>query len=190
MRIGLGYSRYAERYSQEGDTAAGLSLYSSLNPDHYTELSLGVNPLNDILMDSDLYPSETVIHRFDLSADYRWTPIEDFLLLMNFAVSGFYDTKTYRAFNLDTRTVWEETYTAGELNWIIESLIGVAFPFGEKFTCTLNLKNLSTVGDLSFTDETHPYDINLERSSENGSTYLFSDNGLNMTLNVGFVASW
>ena len=110
FRIGVGYSRYAEKYTQNGDSAAGTNLYSSLNPDHYTELSLGVDPINDRIINSELYQSATEVHSVNLNARYQWIPINKFTLYFDFGISGYYDTKTYRAFNIDTHTVWEEKF--------------------------------------------------------------------------------
>ncbi|MBI9108049.1 MAG: hypothetical protein JEZ04_14975 [Spirochaetales bacterium] len=190
LRIGLGYSRWAERYSQDGDTVAGLMLFSSQNTGNYTELSLGTEPINNALVDASLYPSEREIHQIGLNAGWRWIPERVVTIFFDFGVSAFHDTNTYRAFNLDTLTVWEEKVVAAEISWLITSAAGVSFPLGEEFICTLDLQNIGTIGDASLTDETHMYDQTLDRISTNGIGFLQDNNALNVKLDITFEVSW
>jgi len=190
FRIGVGYSRYMEKYSQNGDTVAGLMLYSSQNTGHYTELSLGTEPINNALVDAALYPSEHEIHEIMLNAGWRWIPEEVVTIFFDFGISAFSDTKTYRAFNLDTRTAWEEKDIAANLSWLITPAAGVSFPLDEDLICTVDIQNVSTIGDISLTDESHLYDISLDRVSTNGTSYLLDNNAMNLKLDLTFEWSW
>ncbi|MBN2658862.1 MAG: hypothetical protein JXR86_17540 [Spirochaetales bacterium] len=190
FRLGFSYSRYGEVYSQNGDSAAGQNLFNSLNPGHYTELSLGTDPANNSIIAYELYPSETVIHSFSLAARSRWTPLKDMAVYFDFSISALYQLLSYRAFNLDTLSVWEETESSTDLDWEINSLVGLAFPVGEKFLMTVDLKNLTTIGETSFTSETHMKDIDLNRYSEDGTGYLLEENAFNFSVNLGFMAQW
>jgi hypothetical protein len=190
LRVGLGYSRYAERYSQNGDTVAGLMLFSSQNTGNYTELNLGTDPINNVLSDAALYPAEWEIHEVMLNAGWRWVPEKVVTIFFDIGVSVFHDTKTYRAFNLDTLTVWEEKEIAAEISWLVTSAAGIAFPLGEDLKCTLDLQNTGSFGDVSLTDETHLYDQTLDRISTNGTGYLLDNNAVNVKLDVTFEWGW
>ncbi len=125
-----------------------------------------------------------------LTGGYRWFLLKRVSLYVNVDVTASMAKKTYDAFNTDTRTVWEESYTSSELNWDISPLAGIAFPIGKKIMCTLDLHRLNTTGDLSSTDETAPYDITLGRASNNGTTDLTFNNGYIFQINLGFIISW
>ncbi|GEM_PF-3482195 len=190
FRFGIGYSRVNEIYSQDGDSAEGNSLYSSLNTNNYTELSLGDNPENDSIVNNDVYPSNTLTQKLLLIAGYQWSLLKQVSLYINMDITGSIVTKTYDAFNLDTRTVWEESHTSSTLIWDMDPLIGIAFPIGKKVMCIINMHRLNTKGDISISDETAPYDIILGRASSNSNSDLFSDSGYSFEINLGFIITW
>lgn len=190
LRFGIGYSRANENYSQDGDSVAGLSLYSSLNTNNYTELALGDNPENDSIINNDVYPSNTLTQKLLLTGGYQWFLLKQVFLYVNVDVTASMTAKTYDAFNLDTRTVWEESYTSSNLNWDIDPLIGLAFPIGKKIMCTMDLHRLNTTGDILLTHETAPGDIDLSRPSTNGATDLISNSKYNFEINLGFIIEW
>lgn len=186
FRIGGGYARYAESLSQKGDTAAGLMVFSSQNTGNYTELNLGLEPANDVLSDSGLYPAEQVIHSAMVDANWRWTPENKVTLFLDIGVSAWYDTRSYRVFNLDTRTVWEEKVVSSDIDLLLGSSAGISFPMGEKITCKVDLQNIGTLGDFSFVDDTHMYDTEIQRYSANGEKYLFNETNMDFKLNLSF----
>ena len=190
LRLGIGYSRENENYFQDGDSAAGNSLYSSLNTNNYTELSLGENPENESLINNDVYPSNTLTQKLLVTGGYQWFLLKQVSLYVNLNVTGSMAKKKYDAFNLDTRTVWEETATSSGIIWSLDPLIGIAFPIGKKILCTMDLHRLKTTGDISLTDETAPAKIDPTRASTNGATDLVSSSGYNFEINLGFIISW
>ncbi len=188
FRIGGGYSRYAETFSQTGDTAAGIMLFSDQNDGNYTEMNLGLDPANNVLSNAGIYPALQEIHTFLIDACWRWTPEKKVTLFLDLGASAYLDTKTYRAYNLDTKTIWEEKNTAAEADWMLSSAAGISFPVGEKITCMVDLNNIGFVGDFSFADETRMYDTEILRYSDNGDGYLLTENGADLDLSIRF--SW
>ncbi len=187
FRIGLGYSLFAERYSQNADTAAGVSAYNSLNTNHYTELSLGTDPADDSLSaDNDLYPSETYIHSADLLARYTVNPGKDFRFFFDASVSALYSVEVYRAYNTDTRSVWEEKNASGDLTWEIGTKAGVILPMGEKLNFVIDMQNFSTIGNAVITGETRPWDIDLGRETDDSGD-LSDSSGIDFQVNAAFV---
>ena len=191
LRIGAGYSRFAETHTQDGDTAAGLSLFSSLNPGNYTEMNLGVAPVNNVLSsDGDVDPYRDIVQSVSLFGRYEFAPAQRTVLYLDFGVSGVHAAEIFRAYNLDTRTVWEERNITADLDFVFESVAGVAFPLGDKVTCTVDLKNFGITGDASLLDETHMYDIELESLSTSGDMDYSDEFHFNAELSLGFTAAW
>ncbi len=190
LRIGVRYFRDMEKYTQNGDTAAGTDLYSTINPNHYIELNLGTNPANDSIVNSNIYPSSIEVQQIKLESRYKWVPDKKLKVYFDFNVLAVYNTKNYRAFNLDTRTVWEEQAVSKGLNIKMDSLLGIAFPLGKKLVCTLDLQNFHTLGDAYISTETNTFDVDKDRPSENGENYLLSDKDMNFNLNLGFMVTW
>ena len=188
MRLGLSYSREAEQYSQEGDKSTDLSQFSSLNPGNYTELELGTEPVNNVLSANvDLYPDQTIVHSAGLVGRYEFQPENKTVLFLDFGVTGYYQKLIYRAYNLDTRTVWEESDVSAELGWLFESVAGVSFPLGENFSCMLDLKNIGLAGDLSVLDETLMYDIEELYASPDGSVNNSDEFSVGFSLDLAFI---
>ena len=168
FRIGGGYSLHNERFTQEGDTDAGTMLFSSRNEGNYPELNLGLEPENNSLADSEIYPDSQLIHKIVVDACWRWTPEKKVTLFIDLGARAYLDSRIYRAFNLDTLTVWEEESRSLNIDWIFGTAAGISFPLGEKLSCMVNLSNLGASGDFSFADESHMYDSDIQRVSENG----------------------
>ncbi|HAK45567.1 MAG TPA: hypothetical protein DCO79_06565, partial [Spirochaeta sp.] len=172
LRIGAGYSHYEESLHREGDTDAGTMRFSSQNDGNYEELELGLNPENNSLVDSGIGPAEQLIHGVFVDACWRWTPEKKVTLLLDIGAAAYYDITTYRAFNLDTLTTWEETAAAANISCMLGSVAGISFPLGEKIKCMVDLNNIGFIGDFGFADETHMYDTDTLRYSDNGEGYL------------------
>ena len=48
LKIGVGYRRIDQELSEDGVDSAGNNIYSTINPNHYPEYSLGAAPRNDL----------------------------------------------------------------------------------------------------------------------------------------------
>ena len=189
FRIGAGYSRYNQRYTQDGYTPAGLRVYNRLNENNYTELSLGLDPINDGLVSGSLYPSDILVNSLSACGAMDWTPLYKIRFYTNLDISASKYVETYNIFNIDTRTVWTELIESSSIRWQINTLIGMAFPLGEKAIFTFDCGSLNTAGDLLFEKETSPYDTEIGRYSENGESDLESSNEMAIQVNLGVIIS-
>ena len=192
LRLGLGYSRFIDTYSQDGDTRVGLHMYNALNTNNYTELNLGINPENNSIKAAGVEPSRTTLQELFLQTGLEWVPLDQtkVKLFWALALTGQLRAQLYYAYNLDTRSVWQEQDTGGGLALNIDMLAGITFPVTKDMVLALDYRGSNIIGDFIFNGETAPFDAGLQRLTENGDTDLAEKGGLNFSLTAGLVLSY
>lgn len=172
MKLGLSYSRRDRTVLQDGTAIAGNSLYSSLNPDHYTELALGMDPGNESIVSLLDRPSSAIDQTVALSIGWQYLPAGAVGIFFATKISGTWNDAVYRAFNLDTRSVWEETRSSQTLQWHIEPVAGVLLRLSGTLSCAINLSAFRSTGSVSGSTETMPFNVDLQTTSTNGTRDL------------------
>lgn len=190
FRIGAGYYHYSESLHQEGDNDAGLLLFSTSNTGNYEELELGLEPENNSLVEAGIDPAEQVVHGAYIDACWRWTPEKKVTLFLDLGVAAYYDVSTYKAYNLNTLSVWEETVSSANIDLLLSSVAGVSIPISDKMALMVDVSGLGFIGDFSFADETHMYDTDLLSYSSDGTVDLVDDFSINTELDICFKWSW
>lgn len=159
LKAGLGYAQDEVRFRQEGcDSSGQVSLFSSLNPDNYTELELGTDPINEsiVISDGTVAPASEVTRSLFATSGWTYKPAKGVGLFLQARVAGTLHEKVYKAYNLDTRSVWTETVVSSSIDWSIAPSAGFYLPLGPKGTFVLNLSGADNRGSVSQRSETAP----------------------------------
>jgi hypothetical protein len=170
VKFGIGYTREDRRFRQEGIGPAGANIYSRLNANNYTELSLGLEPLNNSIVSQIETPTEVLTQLLTFRFGYEQHPVRGPATYFLINVTGMNEKKSFHAYNLDTRSVWyEEERTIG-LSWELQPVAGIAIKIGKKENViwSINVQGTGTVGDPSKVSESAPYDTFLNRTTTNG----------------------
>ncbi|TFG57842.1 MAG: hypothetical protein E4H36_15930 [Spirochaetales bacterium] len=189
LKFGAGYGRLEDRLTQDGLTIQGLTLYNRLNTGNYAEISLGLEPVNDILLDEGIAPSLSLTQSvlFLMALEHR--PSAGISLHAGLEVRGSMMTETYRAYNLDTRSIWSETVSSASLAWELLPAAGIAVKAGKNITWVINLKGTGISGNLGMNTETAPFDDFSQRTTLNGSRDLTSSTPVSLEVNTSFLFS-
>lgn len=171
-RIALGYSRDCYNLALDGTQASGLSLYSRENPGNFPELSLGVEPVNGAMEQLGIQPASTLTQAVSAEVGLVWNPARNLRIASSLGLYGSMGTVYYRAFNLDTKSVWQETVNSDSLTWGLTPVLTLSFPLGEKAVLTSGLGVSSEPGSFERDHETRPYDLTQGRTSEDGAVDL------------------
>jgi hypothetical protein len=187
MKMGIGYLRDDQRFSQDGRTAAGGLLYNRENTGNYTELSLGLEPANNSIIGNVENSSKDLTHSLILRIGLENKPKSGLQTFFAFDLTASRNKAVYYAYNLDTRSVWyEESVTEGIL-WELSPVAGIAFPVGKNGAWSVSLKGTGSFGDPERTTETAPFDESQQKATTDGSIDLAKTADFNFEVKIGFV---
>lgn len=189
IKFGVAYTQEDQRFRQEGVGPAGANVYSRLNPSNYTELNLGLEPLNNSIVSQIDTPSEVFSQTLAFSFGYELHPAQGPATYFLINVTGRNERQSYYAYNLDTRSVWfEEERTIG-LSWELRPVAGIAIRIGKKDNViwSVNVQGTGTVGSPSKLSETAPYDTFLGRTSTNGDIDTSDSVSFQFEASTGFL---
>ncbi len=190
LKIGAGFIQQNSRFSQEGISPEGISRYSRLNPDNLTELELGLEPVNNALVDEGIPPSKQLDRTLRLSLAWEFIDTGGVSVFLEGDVTGSRNRTVYKAYNLDTRSVWFEEENSDSITWRINPVAGIAFQFGKNGVCTLKTEGTGTLGSVQSNTETAPFDESIERTSLNGSMDVVSSSPAVFNVQAGFMFSY
>jgi hypothetical protein len=189
LKAGVGFLRDDRRFSQDGKTAVGVNLYNRQNPEHYTELNLGLEPANNSIAANVEYPSTDVEQSILLRLGLENKPPRGVQTYFAVDLAASRDRKTYFAYNLDTRSVWKEEVVSEGIVWDLTPVAGIAFPVGKKKNgvWSVSLKGTGTAGNLFQISETAPFDESIGKTTTDGSIDSERSTGFNFDIKTGFV---
>lgn len=186
-RYALGYARSGYALKRDGAQASGLAFYSSENPGNFPELSLGLNPVNGSIVSSGEDPSAWVTHSALVRLGLEWKPAKDVVLTSSLGLTGSVSTLYYRAFNTDTRSVWQETVSSDSIALGLSPKLCLTVPAGEKALLSFSLAPDTGSGSYARGRETAAFDLTLNRQSEDGSVDLTGSSELSLSLGLSLV---
>ncbi len=186
-RYALGYERIGYTLRRDGAQASGLAFYSSENPGNFPELSLGVDPVNGAIVASGEDPSAWVTHRALVRFGLEWKPARDVTLTSSLGLTGSVSTLYYRAFNTDTRSVWQETVSSDSIALGLSPKLCLTVPAGEKALLSFTIAPDTGSGSYARDRETAAYDLTMSRQSEDGSVDLADSSELSLSLGFSLV---
>ena len=190
LKVGVGYQRIDTRYSQTGVDAAGNSVYSNINPNHYPEVSLGTAPAYDTVVQAvtglGQPPWSDVTNALILEGGWEYRSGPQVRFFANVRVSGSSRAQQYWVFNLDTRTPWNETVTSNALSWGLTGTAGVAIQVSRTMALTIDCVGDALNGNVAQNAETLPFDTVLGKDTTNGSTDQTTTTPVNVTIHAGF----
>jgi len=193
-KIGVGYRRIDSQFSEDGVDSAGNNVYSSINPNHYPELSLTTTPADDLVSemvaDNDLPPWTDVTNAILLSVGWESKPSVKLRLFASLQAELFNQVQTWYVFNLDTRTVWTETETVNEVSWDVKAVAGLAFELDKGVIFTLDCAGTGMSGDYTGSSETLPYDTEAGTETTNGATDATSSSPLSVEIHAGLCVKY
>ena len=172
-KIGAGYRRIDERYSQNGVDAAGNSTFSYVNPNHYPEAHLGATPANDAIAEAvaarGLPPWSDVTNAILLLAGWDYRAAPRVRLFASLGAAGSRRIQEYWVFNLDTRTSWTESITVDDFRWDLKAAAGMAIQLSGKTVLTLDCVGTGISGSTTQSSETLPFDADIGQDTTNGT---------------------
>ncbi|GAB6091527.1 hypothetical protein [Spirochaeta dissipatitropha] len=187
MRLGLYYNRTAKTVLLDGAQAAGQRLFHRDNPGRYTEVDLGRDPVRGSIMSAVDYPSLTVVHDLQLLSGRFWQFDNQIRIFTGLELNGVLHQEHYRAYNLNTRTVWEEVAASNGLGWLLLPQVGVSVPLGERWRWIGDIGAFRIPGDYTQTHNTAPQDLSVGRVTEDGTLDLLQRGGIAFALRMRFV---
>jgi hypothetical protein len=189
LKIGVGYRRIDQELSEDGVDSAGNNVYSTINPNHYPEYSLGAAPRNNLIVDmvasNGLPPWSDVTDAILLSAGYERKVSTNLRFFAGLQGELFHQEQDWYVFNLDTRTVWKETATVNEAAWDVKAIAGLAFDLDRNVVFTLDCAGTGVSGNFTGSSETLPYDSTAGTETTNGSVNTTSSAPLTLRLHAG-----
>jgi hypothetical protein len=178
-----------EEFSENGLDSAGNSVYSSVNPNHYPEVSLGLAPKNDLVSEMvdalGLPPWSDVTNALLLSVGFEVRATTKLRLFASVRAEWFNQVQTWDVFNLDTRTVWTETVTVNELSWDAKAIAGLAFELDKGVIFVLDCIGTGVSGNFTGSSETLPYDTEAGAETTNGASDLTASAPLTLKIHAG-----
>lgn len=189
LKLGVGFSRLDDRFTLDGVQRQGLTKYNRLNTEKYPEISLGLEPVNNALIDNGVTPAQSLTQSVFLKSGLEYKPATDISLFASLEASGSIMSDIYRAYNLDTRSVWSETVTSQGLVWNIMPAAGIAIKAGKNLTWVINLKGTTIDGGFALNDETAPFDDFGGRTTLNGARDLSASTPFAFEVAMSFLFS-
>lgn len=192
LRAGIGYARSDIRYSQDGTDAAGNSVYSTLNPNHYPEVKLGTSPAYDAVVQAVSQLGEpawsNVSNQLQFAAGWQYRAGPKTRLFADLNIGAGIQSQEYWVFNLDTRTPWNETVTSKSIDWTLHGTAGIAMTLSKSAVLTIDGTSNGTTGTLSQSSETLPFDASFGRVTTNGASDQVTSTPFSFTIHAGL--SW
>ena len=189
LKIGATYTRRDTVLRQDGLRGNGDLLYSTRNPDHYTELALGLEPANDSVVALLDQPALDVQQSVTLRMGWSYLPAAGPGVFVGGAVRGSHSVQTWRAYNLDTRSVWEETVTTQGIVWAFEPVAGLRIKVSDKITAGFSAAGTGLEGSLASNGETAPFNVQLQKTTLNGAQDLAGSVPFSLSVRLDFVAA-
>ena len=117
----------------------------------------------------------------------EWKPAKDVALTSSLGLTGSVSTLYYRAFNTDTRSVWQETVASDSIALGLSPKLCLTVPAGEKALLSFSLAPDTGSGSYARGRETAAFDLTLNRQSEDGSVDLTGSSELSLSLGLSLV---
>jgi hypothetical protein len=188
-KIGAGYRRIDEQFSENGWDSVGSSIYSTVNPNHYPEVSLSLTPKDDLVSEMvdalGLPPWSDVTNAIFASLSFETKASVKLRLFASLRSEWFNQVQTWEVFNLDTRTVWSETVTVNEFSWDAKAIAGLAFELDKNAVFVLDCVGTGVSGIFTGSSETLPFDTTAGTETTNGSTDLTKSSPLTLKIHAG-----
>jgi hypothetical protein len=188
-KVGVGYRRTDNEYSETGVDVLGNSVFSTVNPNNYPEYNLGTAPQNDLVSGmvgaQGLPPWSDVTNGVLLTAGFEYKAAAKLRLFASLGAEWFNQVQTWNVFNLDTRTVWTESVTVNELSWDARAVAGIAFELDKDTVFTLDCVGTGVSGVFTGSSETLPFDLGAGTDTTNGTTDTTSGSPLTLKIHAG-----
>ena len=108
-------------------------------------------------------------------------------LTSSLGLTGSVSTLYYRAFNTDTRSVWQETVSSDSIALGLSPKLCLTVPAGEKALLSFTIAPDTGSGSYARDRETAAYDLTMSRQSEDGSVDLADSSELSLSLGFSLV---
>jgi hypothetical protein len=188
LKVGVTYKRMDQAVKQNGTQKNGDGLYSTRNPDHYTELTLGLEPTNNAIVSLLDRPTLSLSQSLTLLLGWSYIPTGVLGVFLGGSVQGALRSDTYKAYNLDTRSVWEETVASQSIQWTINPVAGLRLRVSDSLSLGISATGTGIEGSLTSANETAPFNLELQKTTLNGTQDRSSSSPLNVLVQFDLTA--